>query len=155
MTTTFIGWPLSNTPAGSARMHACNWPAEIKCKHRLHAQRQHTKTPPHLVKEMTYLHGDSRVEAQQVLCGLQVDGFQEHPLGLGVLAGIIQGSGQVQHDGGVVLVVLLQGGGVQLDGGRDLALGKVEVGQVDGHIWQVQPVHTSTGGLLYLQSVAK
>lgn len=46
-----------------------------------------------------HLHGDGRVEAQQVLGGLQVDGLQQHPLGLAVLAGIIQGSGQVQHDG--------------------------------------------------------
>ena len=85
-------------------------------------QRQ-SKTPQHMsMSPEAHLHGDSRVEAQQVLGGLQVDGLQQHPLGLAVLAGIIQGSGQVQHDGGVVLVVLLQGGGVQLDGCRDLAL---------------------------------
>ena len=68
------------------------------------------------------LHGDSRVEAQQSLCRLQVDGLQQNSLGLAVLVVIIQSSGQVQHDGGVVLVVLLQSGGVQLDGCRDLTL---------------------------------
>lgn len=97
-----------------------------------------------------HLHGDGGVEAQQVLGGLQVDGLQQHPLGLAVLAGVIQRPCQVQHDGGVVLVVLLQGGGVQLDGCRDLALGQVEVGQVDGHIRQVQPIHASAGGFLNL-----
>ena len=97
------------------------------------------------------LHGDSRVEAQQSLCRLQVDGLQQDSFGLAVPAVIIQGASQVQHDGGVVLVVLLQGGGVQLDGGRDLALGQVGVGQVDGHIWKVEPVHTGTGCLLHLQ----
>lgn len=71
------------------------------------------------------LHGDGRVEAQQVLGGLQVDGLQEHPLSLAVLAGVIERPGQVQHDGGVVLVVLLQSGGVQLDGCWDLALCQV------------------------------
>jgi len=69
------------------------------------------------------LHGDSRIEAQQSLGGLQMDGLQQDPLGLAVLAGIIQSPRQVQHDGGVVLVVLLQGGGIQLDGCGDLALG--------------------------------
>ncbi len=76
---------------------------------------------PHAMQ--SHLHGDSRVEAQQGLCRLQVDGLQQNSLGLAVLVVIIQSSGQVQHDGGVVLVVLLQGGGVQLDGCRDLALG--------------------------------
>ena len=80
-----------------------------------------------------------------------MDGLQKHPLGLAVLAGIIQGSGQVQHDGGVVLVVLLQRGGVQLDGCRDLTLREVQVGQVDGHVWQVQPVNTGTGSFLNLK----
>lgn len=84
--------------------------------------------------EHWHLHGDGRVEAQQGLCWLQVDGLQQNSLGLAVLVVIIQSSGQVQHDGGVVLVVLLQGGGVQLDGCRDLTLGQVQVGQVDGHI---------------------
>ena len=99
----------------------------------------------------THLHSDGRVEAQQVLGGLQVDGLQQHPLGLAVLASIIQGSGQVQHDGGVVLVVLLQRSGVQLNGCRDLALRQVQVGQVDGHVRQVQPVNTGTGSFLNLK----
>lgn len=73
----------------------------------------------------THLHGDGRVEAQQVLRGLQMDGFQQQPLGLAVPAGIIQGSRQVQHDSWVVAVMLLQGSGVQLDGSGDLALGQV------------------------------
>ena len=72
-----------------------------------------------------YLHGDSRIEAQQVLCGLQMNGFQQQPLGLAVPAGIIQGTCQVQHDSWVVAVVLLQDGGVQLDGSGDLALGQM------------------------------
>ena len=100
-----------------------------------------------------HLHGDGRVESQQVLGGLQVDGLQQYPLSLAVLAGIIQGSGQVEHDGGVVLVVLLQRGGVQLDGCRDLALRQVQVCQVDGHVGQVQPVNTSTGSFLNLKQI--